>query len=127
MAARGSGGGNGSAIVVDDFESETAGSAPDPALFSVGGPGMVQISSEQAHGGTQSVKVVGTGNATMFSNATVFPLPAGIVHFRVWMRFANADWSGHVGFVAAGPGAESEEVRFGGHAGRLSRESRGRR
>jgi hypothetical protein len=103
--------------VVDDFESETAGSPPDTALFTVSGPGMVQISSEQAHGGTQSVKVVGTGNATMFTNTTVFPLPAGIVHFRVWARFENADWSGHVGFVAAGPGEESQEVRFGGMQG----------
>jgi hypothetical protein len=83
----------------------------------VSGPGTIQISNEQFHSGSQSVKVVGTGNSTMFNNTSVFPLPTGVVHFRVWMRFENADWSGHIAFVAAGPGEESQEVRFGGQQG----------
>lgn len=108
------GGGNSTAVVQDDFESQAAGSPPNPELFTVSGPGTVQVSNEQAHSGAQSVKVVGNANSTMFWNKSVFPLPNGVVHFRVWMRFENADWMNHIAFVAASPGQESEEVRFGG-------------
>jgi hypothetical protein len=116
----GSGGGSsGSALVTDDFEGVAAGSPPNPALFSVRGNGTVQISTDvpRAGGGAKVVKVVSAGGATMFVNKSVFPLPSGVVHFRVWMRFTNANWEQHVGFVASGPGMESQEVRFGGQKG----------
>lgn len=112
----GSGGGSVNALVVDDFEGVAPGSAPNPSLWSVRGSGTVQVSTEQVRpGSTQAVKIEsGASGATMLVNTSVFPLPAGVIHFRVWMRFTTAGWAGHVGFVASGPGAESQEVRFGG-------------
>lgn len=60
------------------------------------------------------MKVESSSGSTMMFNTTVFPLPTGVVHFRVWMRFSSAAWQNHIGFVAAGPGTEDQEVRFGG-------------
>jgi len=112
------GGGTSSAVVDDDFESVAAGSPPDTAVWQLrlpqGGTNSIEITAEQAHSGSQSVKVVGSSGSTMFYTENVFPLPSGVVHFRVWMRFTDANWSNHNAFVAAGPGEESQEVRFGG-------------
>jgi hypothetical protein len=109
----GSGGGS-TALVSDDFE----GASLDAGKWVMGGTGQgtIAISTEQKHGGAQSVKVTGMTGPTYFFNRSVFPLPNGVVHFRVWMQFANADWANHVAFVAASPGMESQEVRFGGQA-----------
>lgn len=113
----GAGGGAAAAVVSDDFEATEVGAPPNPALFSVRGSGTVQISTEvpRAGGGQKVVKVVSGGSgATLFLNESVFPLPSGVVHFRVWMRFANADWANHIAFIESSPGMESQEVRFGG-------------
>ena len=116
--AGGSGGGASGAVVSDDFESVAAGGPPDAALWQLqlpaGGSNSIEVTTEQAHSGSQSVKVSGMSGSTMFFNDSVFPLPSGVVHFRVWMRFTNADWAGHNAFVASSPGQESQEVRFGG-------------
>ncbi len=116
--AGGSGGGTSTAAVTDDFETVAAGGPPDPALWQLrlpGGDNAIEVTTEQAHGGAQSVKVVGASGSTMFFNESAFPLPSGVVYFRVWMRFSNADWSNHSAFVEASPGGdESQEVRFGG-------------
>jgi Cip1-like, core domain len=112
-------GGAVNAVVVDDFEGTAVGGPPNPALFAVRGNGTIQISTEvpRPGGGAQVVKVVSGGSgATMFLNTGVFPLPAGVIHFRVFMRFTDANWMQHVGFVEASPGQESQEVRFGGQA-----------
>ena len=116
--ANSTGGGSSGAVVSDDFESVAAGSPPDAAVWQLrlpaGGTSSIEISSEEAHGGSQSVKVVGNGGSTLFFTENVFPLPSGVVHFRVWMFFTEANWSNHNAFVASGPGEESQEVRFGG-------------
>jgi hypothetical protein len=116
-AGGGAGGGSGGgsvALVTDDFE----GASLDGTKWMMGttGQGTIAVSTEQKHGGAQSVKVTGMSGPTYFWNTSVFPLPNGVVHFRVWMHFANADWANHVAFVAASPGMESQEVRFGGQA-----------
>lgn len=114
----GTGGGTSNAAVSDDFEGVAAGGPPDPALWQLqipaGGSNAIEVTAEQAHSGSQSVKVTGMSGSTMFYNESVFPLPSGVVYFRVWMRFTNANWSGHNAFVASSPGQESQEVRFGG-------------
>ena len=114
----GTGGGTSNAAVSDDFEGVAAGGPPDPALWQLqipaGGSNAIEVTTEQAHSGSQSVKVTGMSGSTMFYNESVFPLPSGVVYFRVWMRFTNANWSGHNAFVASSPGQESQEVRFGG-------------
>lgn len=111
-------GGPSSAVVNDDFESVAVGSPPDPAVWQLrlpaGGSNSIEVTSEQAHSGSQSVKVMGSSGSTMFFTESVFPLPSGVVYFRVWMRFTDANWSNHNAFVASGPGEESQEVRFGG-------------
>ncbi len=113
-------GGPANAVVSDDFESVAAGSPPDAAVWQLrlpsGGTSSIEVSADEAHSGSQSVKVVGNGGSTLFFTENVFPLPSGVVHFRVWMRFTDADWSNHNAFVASGPGEESQEVRFGGQA-----------
>jgi len=113
-------GGPVSAVVSDDFESVAAGSPPDAAVWQLrlpsGGTSSIEVSADEAHSGSQSVKVVGNGGSTLFFTENVFPLPSGVVHFRVWMRFTDADWANHNAFVASGPGEESQEVRFGGQA-----------
>src|SRR5690606_31310137 len=78
------------------------------------GENSIEVTSEQFRGGSQSVKVVGASGSTMFFTENVFPLPSGVVYFRVWMRFTDDDWSNHNAFVAAGPGEESQEARLGG-------------
>jgi len=112
------GGGNSNAVVSDDFESVAAGSPPDAAIWQLrlpsGSTNSIEVSSEQAHGGSQSVKVVGNSGSTLFFTEDVFPLPSGVLHFRVWMRFTEGNWANHNAFVASGPGSESEEIRFGG-------------
>ena len=104
------------AKVSDDFESGTVGQAPDAALWTlkVNESSSIAVTSEQKHGGSQAVKVMGASGSTMMFNKSIFPLPDGVVYFRTWMRFDSADWMNHVGFVAASPGEESQEVRFGG-------------
>lgn len=101
--------------VTDDFE----GAMLDPAKWEIGGNGQgtIELSTEQAHGGQKSVKVVVMNGQKLFINKSLFPLPNGVIHFRVWMRFTNDNWQNHIAFVAAGPGPESQEVRFGGQAG----------
>lgn len=114
------GGGTSTLVLSDDFESVAAGSPPDAALWQLrlpaGGTNSIEVTSEEFHGGSQSVKVVGSSGSTMFYNETAFPLPSGVIYFRVWMRFTEADWANHNAFVVAGPGEESQEVRFGGQA-----------
>jgi len=111
-------GGASDTVVTDDFESAAAGAPPDPAVWQLrlpgGGTSSIEVSSEQAHSGAQSVKVVGNSGSTLFFTETVFPLPSGVLHFRVWARFTSAGWENHNAFVAASPGEESQEVRFGG-------------
>lgn len=110
-----SGGPPSGGLVTDDFE----GAMLDPAKWEIGGNGQgtVELTTEQAHGGQKSVKVTVTSGQKLFINKSVFPLPNGVIHFRVWMRFTNDQWQNHLAFVAAGPGPESQEVRFGGQAG----------
>lgn len=116
--ATSTGGGTSNAVVSDDFESVAVGSPPDPAVWQLrlpaGGTNSIEISSEEAHGGSQSVKVVGSSGSTLFFTENVFPAPSGVVYFRVWMRFTEANWANHNAFVASSPGEESQEVRFGG-------------
>ena len=111
-------GGTSNAVVSDDFESVAAGSPPDAAIWQLrlpaGSTNSIEISSEQAHGGSQSVKVVGNSGSTLFFTEDVFPLPSGVLHFRVWVRFTEGNWANHNAFVASGPGSESQEIRFGG-------------
>ncbi|HEU5076745.1 MAG TPA: hypothetical protein VFU02_21295 [Polyangiaceae bacterium] len=118
--ATSTGGGTSNLVLSDDFESVAAGSPPDAASWQLrlpaGGTNSIEVTSEEFHGGSQSVKVVGNSGSTMFYTETPFPLPNGVVYFRVWMRFTEDDWANHNAFVAAGPGEESQEVRFGGQA-----------
>jgi len=111
-------GGTPNAVITDDFESAAAGAPPDAAIWQLrlpsGGTSSIEVTSEQFHGGAQSVKVVGNGGSTLFFTENVFPLPSGVLHFRVWARFTSAEWENHNAFVAASPGEESQEVRFGG-------------
>lgn len=113
-----------SAAVVDDFEAGAAGSPPDSALWSIPtgrSATAVVLSGEQKKSGNQSVKVTyGSGaGPSMFYNTSVFPLPNGVLHFRVWAWF-DSIWETHVSFASAGPLPIEDygnEIRFGGQHG----------
>lgn len=120
----GTGGGAQAAVVFDDFEAGAVGMAPDPTLweaFTDFGTGTVAITNEDAHSGTLSVKVVGGASPNdhaFLMNTSVFPLPQGIVHFRTWMKYQDANWENHITFIeSAEPGDQGAEVRLGGQAG----------
>jgi hypothetical protein len=107
------------AVVVDDFEGVALGAAPNPALWRLGENGSaITVSNEQVRSGRQALKVVGGNNRTMMTNTTIFPLPAGELYFRVWMRLSNANFANHISFIDSNPGNnDSQSVRFGGQAG----------
>lgn len=102
--------GNSGAVVVDDFEGTTLSAA----LWKIAGQGTITLSTEKVHRGKQSVKVTGSSGRTMMVNSSAFPLPSGVIYFRVWMWFQNGGWMNHVVFAESSPGSESQEVRFGG-------------
>src|SRR5690606_38649223 len=111
------------AVFVEDFEGMAAGAAPDSAVWTLGMNGTpmgasvdITITTEEAHGGSQSARVSTSTNAYL-STTMGFPPPQGVVYFRFWMKYTADDWTGHVTFASSGTSADpgsSEEVRLGG-------------
>lgn len=103
----------GSALLCDDFEGIAAGSSPDPAIWDMivsynqtsGQTDSIQVTTEQAHSGNQSVFVSGANGRT----GMIGTINASNYYVRAWM-FAE---SAPLGPVLAGFGADgNNEVRF---------------
>lgn len=127
-ASSGAGGSGGSAggtqvptLVVDNFDTQAPG-VPDPSKWEVltdSGKGTVAVTSDAAHSGTQSVKVVAGSNYSdhaFLINKTAFPLAASELYVRAWVKYDSANWANHITFIKA-VGAGGNEVRLGGQAG----------
>jgi polysaccharide lyase-like protein len=130
----GSGGGSSVTLLVsDDFETGS-GTTPDTtkwSVFSADNTNSVAISTEQAHGGTHSIKVDVKNAGAMLTTKVGLPPAGGALYYRAWARFANgaastATWQPHVTFIEAGGllGSgevdQSDEARLGGQAGKIA-------
>jgi hypothetical protein len=85
-------------------------------LSRVGGSGAIQIDSAQFHGGSKSLHIDGMNQfhtMAMVTGAPVFPLPAGVLYGRAWLRLAAVP-GGHVSWIEAGAVANDQaETRIG--------------
>lgn len=112
-----------SLLVCDDFESATAGGAPDAALWVVQATVMgssVTVTDEDAYSGSQSVKVVAPSGQAFLTNTSAFPTTTGAVYFRARVKYLADTWEGHITFIESGTNVDPNgggEVRFGGQAG----------
>ncbi|MDI1447663.1 hypothetical protein [Polyangium sp. 6x1] len=129
--AAGAGGAGGAAFdcsnlpLCDDFESATAGQAPDPARWTIVmpncmGTGTAAVDATQAHSGKNSVLVTGKGgycNHVFLSHAAAFAELGDVVYGRFYMRMSAAQGDGHTTFMAMrdendGP----KDLRMGGQS-----------
>jgi Cip1-like, core domain len=132
-AAGGAGGSGGTAgpcggfAFCDDFEGPPAGQPPDALKWTVdlvSSTGTVSIDGSQAHGGSKSLHVNGSGGfhtMAMVKGAPVFPLPAGVLFARAYMKGPMTSAGGnHVIWIEAGSVANDvSETRFGANGGQL--------
>ncbi len=94
----------------DGFESDTAGSPPGSALWSLSAElgcstvpaGAITVDDTVAHGGKNSVKVVGQPNscAIWFGNSSVLATLGPQFYVRFYVRFGGAPGQGHANFTA---------------------------
>jgi hypothetical protein len=109
-------------LLCDDFEQTTVGGAPDPATWQVevfNKLGSISIDGTQAHSGSRSVHVVGTGQesyrSVLFTTTKPFPPQHNSFYARVFMRSKNAMGEGHSTYFGAGSGDSKRMVRIGFH------------
>jgi hypothetical protein len=108
----------------DDFEGDTAGSAPAAALWSsfTGSyaADSITVDSTQHHSGTKSVKIVSGGMdawGPLLTNTSAFSTLTGAVYGRFWVYLNAALPSSHHAFMtlqlsaaAAAPGAQIKGI-----------------
>jgi hypothetical protein len=121
----------------DGFESDTAGMAPDPTLWTVlmgcnpnmanspapDGGLLVGVDSSQAHTGKNSLRVVGGDSCGYYAiNTSAFATLGSQVYARFWALFSGAPTMNHNGFVSMYSGtatnflqmySNSEQLRLG--------------
>ena len=116
----------------DDFEAGAVGSAPDAALWSVGGPncfdgsGKVVIDGAQAHTGSKSARI-DPGSSYCGHAFLISPKVASmgsVVYGRFYLRLAQVLNDSHVTIVSMHDAIEStdsnaQELRMGGQSGIL--------
>lgn len=114
----------GAAVFCDDFEAGTVGQPPNATrwmLSRVGGNGPIQIDNAQFHGGSKSLLVNGTNQfhtMAMVTGAPVFPLPAGVLYGRAWLRLSASAGQSHVTWIEAGSVMNDQmETRIGSNLG----------
>ena len=114
-----SGGGTGSCAglaLCDDFESDTAGSAPSATLWTAY-TGMysadtITVDSTQHHSGTKSVKIVSGGSdawGPLLSNTNAFSSLTSAVYGRFWVYLNAALPSSHHAFMTLGLTADEAD------------------
>lgn len=109
-------------LLCDGFEQAAVGGAPDPASWQVqvfNQLGSVSIDSTQAHSGTKSVHVVGTGTesyrSVLFTTTQPFPPQNNSFYTRVFMRAKTPMGEGHSTYFGAGSADNQRMVRIGFH------------
>lgn len=104
----------------DDFESTTAGSGPNPALWTLiptSASGTATVDTIGAHGSAHSLKVV-SPDRLYLRNSSVIGTLGSIVHVRFYARFGSTLGQGHGALIVTHPMAvdqysQSNELRFG--------------
>ena len=129
-AASGGGPGGGdcaSLFICDDFESTAASMPPDPGTWSVElgwandqmQAAKVQVTSEAAHSGSQSVKIdLGDGPFNFYAAP-----PSETFYTRAWMKMVSPSGDGTL--QAVGPNHSDSEIRFRLQAGKVTLNSAG--
>lgn len=112
----------------DDFESASAGGAPDSTRWTLVAPGcqgtgttqtQIAVDGDQAHSGSHSVKVTGTPpycNHYFLSNSSAILSLGGKFYARFWFRFSRALKSNHVTFAAMKDATDGKDFRMGGQS-----------
>lgn len=107
-------------LLCDDFEQAAVGGAPDPGSWQVqvfNQLGSISIDNTQAHSGTKSVHVVGTGQeafrSVLFTTTKPFPPQHNSFYARVFMRSKSPMGEGHSTYFGAGSADNQRAVRIG--------------
>lgn len=107
-------------LLCDDFEQASAGGAPDPASWQVevfNQQGSISIDNTQAHSGSKSVHVIGTGTdsyrSVLFTTTKPFPPQSNQFYARVFMRSKNGMGEEHSTYFGAGSVDDQRIVRIG--------------
>lgn len=107
-------------LLCDDFEQASAGGAPDPASWQVevfNQQGSISIDNTQAHSGSKSVHVIGTGTdsyrSVLFTTTKPFPPQNNQFYARVFMRSKNGMGEEHSTYFGAGSVDNQRIVRIG--------------
>lgn len=108
------------AKLCDGFEEPADGAPPNPKIWTkaVAGSGTIAVTSEMAHGGKQSLKVVAPSGSyeTFVKESVTFPATDNSFWGRVWFRFEEAmpnDFVHWTLFEARGT-TSNNRVRYGG-------------
>jgi hypothetical protein len=122
-----------SLALCDDFESASAGAAPDPSRWSIGGPncfsgaGQAVVDSTQAHSGQQSVRITPGSDycGHAFIQSSAISQLGNVRYGRFYIRLQSALTDAHVTFVSMrdandSSDSHSEELRIGGQSGVLN-------
>lgn len=130
----GSGGGVacGTLVLCDDFESASAGAAPDASRWSIGGPncfsgaGQAVVDATQAHSGSQSVRITPGSDycGHAFIQSSAISQLGNVRYGRFYIRLQAALTDAHVTFLSMrdandSSDSHSEELRIGGQSGVL--------
>jgi len=110
----------GGLLVCDDFENAPVGGAPNGATWALSifeQQGAISIDGTQAHSGSKSVYVNGTGQDTyrsvLFTTTAPFPAPANSFYARVFLRSKNPMGTGHSTYFGAGSADNQRMLRIG--------------
>lgn len=107
-------------LLCDDFETAAVGGAPDSASWQVqvfNQEGRVLIDNTQAHSGSKSVYIDGTGSdsyrSVLITTSVPFPARSNSFYARVFLRSKNAMGEGHSTYFGAGSADNQRMVRVG--------------
>ena len=110
--------------VCDGFESSTAGSSPDPALWSLetpncSGDGQAIVDGTVAHSGQNSVRFEGSGgycNHIFIAPTDSIEALGDVLYARFYVRFGQALGPEHVTFAAFADQTVNKDIRMGGQS-----------
>ncbi|MCB9683107.1 MAG: cellulose-binding protein [Alphaproteobacteria bacterium] len=111
------------ALVCDDFEGQTAGSAPSGGWRVItpdcSGSGSVVVDGAVAHSGSRSIRIDGAGgycNHVFFQTVADIDSLGATIHGRFWVRFGSALTYDHVTFLAMDDVSGGRHLRMGGQS-----------
>ena len=109
-------------LVSDDFETASVGGPPNAATWTLrvfGQQGSISVDGTQAHSGSKSVYVNGTGQSgyrsVLFTTTVPFPAANNSFYMRAFIRSKRGMGQGHSTYFGAGSGDDQRMVRIGFH------------